>query len=176
MELHAPIARLAEPWTEYSAQVRVVSYPLPGSDLWATMDNGIWGVTVTGYVPGVGRIVSGRSGDPSLAILAVVGGGTIAARSWWVWRAIEWSSRGLVPTAEERLQLEARVGILREAVRRDDEAQRLYPDRPRRPGRSEWEAELAAIMARLALVGTLELVVYVGYARRWGRDEFILAG
>lgn len=176
MELYAPVGTLFEGWTEQNVQLRIAGHVFPGHNFYSTMDEAAWSVAVQGYIPNVGRIVSGRSGEPERAILQVAGGGMFLGRSWSVWYMTGWSDRDNVPSLSGRRELADRRAFLLEAIAKWEAAFARDPSLPMRPGVETWRAEVAEIEEQLSRYGDYELVVYVGYARRWGRDAYVLAG
>ena len=176
MVLYIPLGYVTEKWTDATVAPRVVGCTFPGSSFYAVMGDGIWSVGAAGQIPRAGTIVSGYAGDPELCILQQVGGGSSGGHSWSIWRTISWGSRGFYIPPDEVSGLKDRAVFLRRAIRLWYEAQAAHPGAAMRTGIELWEAEVEEIEGRIFSNGGLQLVVYVGYARRWSASSYVLPG
>lgn len=174
MLLYIPLGYVTESWTAATVAPRVAGCTFPGSSFYAIMGDGIWSVGAAGQIPRAGTIVSGYAGDPELCILQDVGGGEAGGHSWSVWRTISWGSRDLYIPPDQVVALKDRAEFLRAAIRKWEAAHAAHPEAAMRTGIEDWRAELVEIEGRVFSTGGLQLVVYVGYARRWSASSYVL--
>jgi len=141
--------------------------------LTGTMGNGLFAASWEGEIPGVGRLVSCAGVEPDRRLVQVVGAGSSGGRSWDVWRITSWSDPRQALSEDERGAIAGRVAFLESVLAEWDRLHALNPGAPMRDVSAQRD-ELEELRGRLAPIGSLFVVAYVGYGKRWGRGAFVL--